>query len=85
MALVCLAFCGCAQKQTSSSFVMNTVFNQTVYGSKEILRENEQIAAEIENEFSRTKENTEIYHFELTEEEMNQIRSLDRNEKHDWY
>ena len=31
------------------------------------------------------KENTEIYHFELTEEEMNQIRSLDRNEKHDWY
>ena len=31
------------------------------------------------------KENTEIYHFELTENEMNEINSLDRNEKHDWY
>ena len=31
------------------------------------------------------KENTEIYHFELSKEEMSQINSLDRNEKHDWY
>lgn len=31
------------------------------------------------------KENTEIYHFELTEDEMNKIKELDRNEKHDWY
>ena len=31
------------------------------------------------------KENTDIYGFELTDEEMNQINSLDRNEKHDWY
>ncbi len=31
------------------------------------------------------KENTEIYHFELTDEEMNKINALDRNEKHDWY
>ena len=31
------------------------------------------------------KENTEIYHFELTEDEMNQINKLDRHEKHDWY
>ena len=31
------------------------------------------------------KENTDIYAFELTDEEMNQINSLDRNEKHDWY
>lgn len=30
------------------------------------------------------KENTEIYHFELTDEEMDQINKLDRNEKHDW-
>ncbi len=34
---------------------------------------------------SHIKENTEIYHFELTEEEMNNINALDRNEKHDWY
>lgn len=31
------------------------------------------------------KENTELYHFELTEDEMAQVNALDRNEKHDWY
>lgn len=34
---------------------------------------------------SHIKENTEIYHFELTDDEMNRINALDRNEKHDWY
>ena len=31
------------------------------------------------------KENLDLFGFELSEEEMEQIRSLDRNEKHDWY
>ena len=31
------------------------------------------------------KENTELYDFALTDEEMAQINNLDRNEKHDWY
>ena len=31
------------------------------------------------------KENTELYDFVLTDEEMEQINALDRNEKHDWY
>ncbi|BBF41567.1 oxidoreductase of aldo/keto reductase family, subgroup 1 [Lachnospiraceae bacterium KM106-2] len=31
------------------------------------------------------QENTELYDFELTDEEMKQIESLNRNEKHDWY
>lgn len=31
------------------------------------------------------RENTELYHFSLTEEEMEQINNLDRGEKHDWY
>ncbi len=31
------------------------------------------------------KENTELYHFTLSEDEMNCINALDRNEKHDWY
>ncbi len=31
------------------------------------------------------KENTELYHFELTGDEMAQINALDRGEKHDWY
>ena len=68
MTFLCIALCGCGQKQTSSSFVMNTIFNQTVYGSEDILRENEQIATEIENEFSRTKENTEIYNLNANKE-----------------
>ena len=31
------------------------------------------------------QENTELYDFELTEEEMERINALDRKEKHDWY
>lgn len=31
------------------------------------------------------KENTELYDFELTEDEMKQINALNRDEKHDWY
>ena len=31
------------------------------------------------------KENTELYHFSLTEEEMGRINDLDCGEKHDWY
>lgn len=31
------------------------------------------------------RENTELYDFELSAEEMAQINALDRNEKHDWY
>lgn len=31
------------------------------------------------------RENLDIFHFELTAEEMEQINALDRNEKHDWY
>lgn len=31
------------------------------------------------------KENTELYDFELTDAEMEQINDLDRGEKHDWY
>ena len=31
------------------------------------------------------KENTDIYNFELTDEEMQEIQNLNRDEKHDWY
>ena len=30
-------------------------------------------------------ENLDVFNFELTAEEMNAIKNLDRNEKHDWY
>lgn len=31
------------------------------------------------------KENNELYHFSLTDDEMQRINDLDRGEKHDWY
>ena len=31
------------------------------------------------------RENLDLFGFRLTDEEMEEIRSLDRNEKHDWY
>jgi len=31
------------------------------------------------------RENTELYHFSLTEDEMARIGALDRGKKHDWY
>lgn len=31
------------------------------------------------------KENTQLYDFALSQEEMERINALDRNEKHDWY
>lgn len=31
------------------------------------------------------KENTELFSFKLTKDEMDRINALDRNEKHDWY
>ncbi|MDE7157281.1 MAG: aldo/keto reductase [Lachnospiraceae bacterium] len=31
------------------------------------------------------RENTELFDFELTEDEMERINALDRGEKHDWY
>ena len=31
------------------------------------------------------RENLDLFCFELTDDEMEQIRQLDRNEKHDWY
>lgn len=34
---------------------------------------------------SHIRENLDLFGFELTEDEMNRINALDRNEKHDWY
>lgn len=31
------------------------------------------------------RENLDLFGFELTRDEMEQINALDRNEKHDWY
>jgi len=34
---------------------------------------------------TETKENLDLFCFELSDEEMARINALDRNEKHDWY
>ncbi|PWJ79121.1 UNVERIFIED_CONTAM: aldo/keto reductase family protein [Murimonas intestini] len=31
------------------------------------------------------KENLDIFGFELTDDEMEQMKALNRDEKHDWY
>ena len=35
--------------------------------------------------YSKIEEDIDIFDFELTDEEMQKIASLERNEKHDWY
>lgn len=34
---------------------------------------------------SHIKENLDIFDFELSEDEMNRMKGLNRDEKHDWY
>lgn len=53
---------GCAPVETTSqSFVMNTVLDQTVYGSQEVCDENVRIAQVLEQKMSRTSDSSEIY------------------------
>lgn len=41
------------------------------------------VACENENRGHAEQENTKLYDFELSDEEMEKINALDRNEKHD--
>ena len=62
--------------------------NHNVTPAQVILRWNLQRGVIIIPESSNPdhiQENTEIYDFELTEEEMQLMESLNRDEKHDWY
>lgn len=59
MALVLNA---CAPVESKSqSFVMNTILDQTIYGSEEICNENVQIARDLEQKMSRTVTGSDIY------------------------
>ena len=62
--------------------------NHNVSSAQVILRWNLQKGVVVipgSSNLNHIKENTEIYHFELSDREMNLINQLDRNEKHDWY
>lgn len=62
--------------------------NHNVTSAQIILRWNLQRGVVVIPGSSNTdhiKENTEIYHFELTDEEMKKMEGLNRDEKHDWY
>ncbi len=68
--------------------IMEVAKNHNVTSAQVILRWNLQKGVVVipgSSNPDHIKENTEIYHFSLTEDEMEKINSLDRNEKHDWY
>lgn len=68
--------------------IMDIAKNHDVSSAQVILRWNLQRGVVVipgSSNPDHIKENTEIYHFELSDEEMEQIKALDRNEKHDWY
>lgn len=67
---------------------MEIAQNHNVFSAQVILRWNLQKGVVVipgSSNPEHIKENTEIYHFALTDEEMNKINALDRGEKHDWY
>lgn len=77
----------------TASILSNPVINEIaeahdVTAAQVILRWNLQrgvVAIPGSSNLAHIKENISVFHFELTDEEMNQIATLDRNEKHDWY
>ena len=59
-----------------------------VSSAQVILRWNLQKGAEVipgSSNPDHIRENTEVYHFSMTEDEMERINAPDRGEKHDWY
>ena len=63
-------------------------YNHNVSSAQVILRWNLQKGVVVipgSSNPNHIKENTDIYNFQLTEDEMKEINDLDRNEKHDWY
>ena len=62
--------------------------NHSVSAAQVILRQNLQRGVVVIPESSNPDhilENTQLYNFELTDDEMGQIKQLNRDKKHDWY
>lgn len=61
--LIAVFLCGCvrdAEPLRSEIYVMNTFLIQTVYGSEDVIQENERTVRDLEKKFSRTLPDSEI-------------------------
>ena len=79
---------GHTQELLNDKVISEIAKNHNVTSAQVILRWNLQKGVVVipgSSNPEHIKENTQIYHFELTNEEMEKINKLDRNEKHDWY
>lgn len=79
---------GHTKELLSDSTIVEIANNNNVTAAQVILRWNLQKGVVVipgSSNRNHIKENTEIYDFELTNDEMKKINSLNRDEKHDWY
>ena len=79
---------GYTKKLLNDKVISEIADNHNVSSAQVILRWNLQKGVVVipgSSNPEHIKENTNIYGFELTDNEMNKINALDRNEKHDWY
>ena len=79
---------GHTRELLNDKVIVDIANNHNVTAAQAILRWNLQKGVVVipgSSNPDHIKENTEIYHFELTKEEMDKINALDRGEKHDWY
>lgn len=79
---------GHTQELLNDETIVKIAENHNVTAAQVILRWNLQRGVVVipgSSDPEHIKENTELYDFELTDEEMKQIENLNRDEKHDWY
>lgn len=79
---------GHTKELLNDSTIVEIANNHNVTSAQVILRWNLQKGVVVipgSSNPEHIKENTEIYHFELTDEEIEKMNSLNRDEKHDWY
>lgn len=79
---------GYTKELLNDEVIVSIANNHNVTSAQVILRWNLQKGVVVipgSSNPDHIRENTQIYHFELSEDEMKEINKLDRNEKHDWY
>lgn len=79
---------GHTQELLNDTVIKSIAEKHNVSSAQVILRwdlQNGVIAIPGSSNPAHQKENISIFEFELTDEEMEQMNSLNRNEKHDWY